>query len=194
MRLLKNNLYEIVRLCINQVGITIFSLVLYTAIGMIDGDISLTLKIWISAFAIIFYFFLIYTVMWENGAKDAIKIETGRMEREKGKGLLMGVYANAVNFLLAFLSVFAIAMYINGGSDFYFDMFGIVNFIMRFFAAMYIGVLQGVFLGFAENENLYYLLQSIGFIVLPIFAVLVTHFGYVMGLKNRKIFNLKAKK
>ncbi len=193
MNLFKNNLYEIVRLYINQIGITIFSLVLYTAVGMIDGDISTKLKIAISVFGMVFYFFLLYTVMWENGAKDAIRIESGRMTLLRSKGFLMGVFANVPNFAVALICVFGQGMYMMTGNEVFNTLGAVFNLIMRLFMSMYLGVLQGIFIGFAENVNLYFLLQSVGFVLLPFLAILATDFGYRMGLKNKKLFSAAKK-
>ena len=71
MKFLKENSYDILRLYINQIGITIFSLVLYFSVGMLDDKVlSLRLKIAISVFAMLFFFALLYTAAWDWGAKD----------------------------------------------------------------------------------------------------------------------------
>ena len=44
MKFFKENSYDIVKLFINQIGITIFSFMLYTAVAMIEDE-SLFLKI-----------------------------------------------------------------------------------------------------------------------------------------------------
>lgn len=194
MKLLKNNLYEIVRLYINQIGIAIFSLVLYTAIGMIDGDVSMTLKICISVFAVLFYFFLLYTVMWENGAKDAVRIESGKLELIKSKGFLMGLYANIPNLIIAFVCIFTQGMHLLTDIEVYKTVGAVMNIIMRFFSSMYIGIVQGIFVPVFSDTDFSFFMQSIAFFVLPLFAITVTHLGYVMGLKNKKIFNSPAKK
>ena len=192
MKLLKNNFYDIIRLYINQIGIAIFSLVLYTAVGMVDVDnLTLTLKILISVFAIIFYFVLLYTVMWEIGAKDKIRVDAGRQERSRFKGLAMGLFANVPNFICAALCVAGQGMFMLYGIEGFKTLGAIFNLIIRLFTSMYLGVLQGVFIGFADNTDLYFLLQSLGFMLLPLLAVLVTHFGYALGMKEKKIFSFK---
>ena len=57
MKFLKENSYDILRLYINQIGITIFSLVLYFSVSMLeDKVVSLRLKVAISVFAMLFFF------------------------------------------------------------------------------------------------------------------------------------------
>ena len=119
MKFFKENSYDIIKLYINQLGITIFSLIMYTAGGMInsgeDAGISLPLRLGISIFSSLFYFVLIYTAAWDWGAKDKIRIEGGKIQRDGYKGFKLALYANVINFVLCtaviifgLLSVFGI--------------------------------------------------------------------------------------
>ena len=100
MKFLKENGYDILRLYINQIGITIFSLILYFSVSSME-DKTLGLKIAISVFAILFYFALLYTAAWDWGAKDKIRIDAGREKKRVYKGALMSFFANLINFILA---------------------------------------------------------------------------------------------
>ena len=61
MKFFRENSYDIVKLFINQIGITIFSFMLYTAVAMIDNDsLFLKINVFVSVFAIAFYFSLLY--------------------------------------------------------------------------------------------------------------------------------------
>ena len=113
MRFFKNNSESIVKLFINQIGIAIFSFFMYTAVGALDEKIKdpLPLRILISVFAIAFYFVLIYNVAWEIGAKDKIRIDGKRMEKDEKKGILLGVYANIPNFIIVGISIVLIAVH-----------------------------------------------------------------------------------
>ena len=191
MKFLKENSYDVVRLFINQVGITIFALVLYTAVGFVeDTQLSRNIKVALSLFATLFYFVLIYTVSWEYGAKDKVRIDTGKLKDDKLKGLKYGLFANLINVILGLVSVITLGNYMISGSDGMFTVFGIVNMFMRFIMAMYIGMLQGVFAVWnsTETQNLYFLGQSIGYIVFPFVAAGVVVFGYAMGKRNKRIF------
>ncbi len=189
MKFIKENSYDIVRLYINQIGISIFSLVLYTAVGKIeDESLNLGIKIAVSVFSMLFYFALLYTVSWEWGAKDKIRIDAGRLEVKKSKALIMSVFANISNFIFAIICTATVAMYMLGLGDIFYTISGVFNLIMRLLAAMYLGFLQGVFAFASSNSELYYLLQSIGYIFCPLLAVGVTHLGYIFGLNEKKIF------
>lgn len=182
MKFLKENSYDIVRLFINQIGITIFALVLYTAIG--NGKVAL--KVAISLFATLFYFVLIYTASWEYGAKDKVRIDTGKMRDDRLKGFKLGILANLLNIIFAIASVLTLGIYMSSGSEGMFSAFGIINMFMRFIMAMYIGMLQGIFS--TETQNLKLLGQSFGYLVFPLIATGVVAFGYGMGKRNKRIF------
>ena len=182
MKFLKENSYDIVRLFINQIGITIFALVLYTAIG--DGKDAL--KVALSIFATLFYFVLIYTASWEYGAKDKVRIDTGKMRDDRLKGFKLGILANLLNIIFAIASVLTLGIYMSSGSEGMFSAFAIINMFMRFIMAMYIGMLTGIFS--TETQNLNFLGESIGYIVFPFIAAGVVAFGYGMGKRNKRIF------
>jgi hypothetical protein len=187
MRFLKENSYDIIRLYINQIGITIFSLVLYTSVSSLDKGLSLKLKIAISVFAILFFFALLYTVAWDWGANDKIRIDAGRMKKKRSKGAFLALLANLINFVLAGVCVISMALYMKGVSG-ALDILQIFNLILRLTNAMYLGVIQGIFASLQSNTELYNLLQSIAFLAAPLFAIAATHVGYIFGLKNIKIF------
>ena len=192
MNFIKNNFYDIVRLIIIQVGITIFSFVIYTAAGAIELESgTLIIKICISVFSMLFYFSLLYTTAWDWGAKDKIRIDGGRMQKDDYKGIKMSLLANIPNFVLSFLCALALGLYILGVECLNTVAF-IFNTLMRFWMGMYLGVLQGIFNGRTDNVGFFF--QAIGYFVIPILSILVTHFGYKMGSLERKIFSSKKKK
>ena len=106
MDFFKKNFHDILRLYINQIGITIFSLMLYTAAGIPDDNVLVSkLRTAVSVFAILFYFVLLYYVAWEYGAKDKIRVDGGRQSPLALKGLFMSLIANTPNFILGIISV-----------------------------------------------------------------------------------------
>nr|MBE6545714.1 hypothetical protein [Oscillospiraceae bacterium] len=189
MKFIKNNSYEIVKLMINQVGITIFSLVLYTAVGFVDDDgLSSTIRILLSIFASIFYLSLIYCAAWDFGASDRIKIDGGKIDNNPAKGAFMSLVANLPNFLISGVAVALMAIHIFSGNESAYSAFAVANLLLRFLNAMFLGILQGIFSFLEDNVNAYYLWQSVGYFVLPLVTVLVTHIGYTLGLKEFRIF------
>ncbi len=196
MKFFKENSYDIVRLFINQVGITIFSLILYTAVGMVDleSGTKLTINVLLSVFAILFYFALLYTVAWDWGAKDKIRIDGGRMEPVKLKGVKMAFFANIPNFILTFICVITFAIYLIFDSEASYTVSIVFNTIVRLLMSMYLGILQGIFSALRANTDMFYFAQSIGYFVMPVFAIAATHIGYYFGTQEKKIFGSVSKR
>ncbi|MBO5906786.1 MAG: hypothetical protein J6Q85_01350 [Clostridia bacterium] len=191
MKFLKDNSYDIVRLLINQIGITIFSFALMAAIGAIeDPSTYSTVLIAASVFATGFYLVLIYTVGWECGAKDKIRIDGGRLAPKRYKGALMSLIANIPNFILTLAAIICMALYMSSGDEGLYSAFALFNLFFRFIEAMYLGIIQAVFSGFSYDANLQYLLESVGFFVAPILAIFATHLGYYLGSKNLRLLSL----
>ena len=190
MKFLKDNSYDIVKMLINQIGISIFSLVLYTAAGLI-WEIDLYLSI----FAIIFYAALIYTAAWDMGAQDRIRIDSGKLRANPFRGAAVAGIANIPNALLIILAIIFIGSHLSSGAEGAYTAFAIVNLIFRLACAMYIGVLTAIFpvemvdqtITLAGKEA--YLYQSIGYLVCLIIPIAMSAIGYYLGTKNRRIFN-----
>ena len=197
MKFFKENSYDIVRLFINQIGITIFSMIMYTALGMmssLDSGTKLSINLVLSVFATLFYFALIYTVMWDIGAKDKIRIDGGRMEPVKLKGARMAFWANVPNFILTFVCVLTFAIYLIAGTGAAYNVSAVFNTIVRLLMSMYLGILQGVFAALRSNTDMYYFTQAIGYFVIPVFSIAVTQLGYHFGTLEKKIFSSSVKK
>ena len=195
MKFFKENSYDVVRLFINQIGIAIFSLILYTALGTvkIEADNLYTFKAIISIFAILFYFALLYTVAWDWGAKDNIRIEGKRMEPVKLKGARLAFWANVPNFVFAFVYALTMGLYCIGveGAK---NLSAVFNVIVRFIMSMHLGLLQAFFSFLADNLYVYHFWQAVGYFIVPVFAIMVTELGYSLGLREKKIFGTIRKK
>ena len=195
MRFFKNNSDSIVKLFVNQIGVAIFSMFLYTAAGAINSEDNtrLLIKVLISIFSIAFYYVLIYTVTWEVGAKDKIKIDSGRLEDEKGKGILLGIFANLFNFVIISSALIIYAIFLSGGNEGFKAAFAILNLIFRFFVSMYLGLIQLITSGIA-NEGTLYLIQTALFLIFSFVSALVTYISYKLGRKDFRIIKYKSRK
>ena len=200
MRIIRDNFYDVVKLYINQIGITIFSMFLYTAVGAVDDtQLFTTLRIVVSACAILFYFVLVYNVMWEIGAKDSIRSLSGHNEVQPLKGGLLAIAANVPNLLLALFTIIFGIVYFACGAEWAVNAFVIVFVIVRFHAAMYMGVIQGVTPAAPSATADSAIIadafaESIWFFILPLIAVLFTQLAYWLGTKEIRIFGIFSKK
>ena len=193
MRFFRENSDSIVKLYINQIGVAIFSMFLYTAAAALslDGVASMLVKVGISVFAILFYFSLVYTVAWEIGAKDKIRIDAGRMEEKKTKGLYIGLWANSPNFVFIGLAFVLFAMYMVFGVEALYSIFVILNGIFRIFVSMYLGVIQGLTEGLSGDFDL--LIETALYVLFSLIGAVVTYLSYLMGLKDKRLFPMPPK-
>jgi hypothetical protein len=198
MKIFKENSYDIVRLYVNQLGIMIFSMLLYTAVGSFENEsLSASLSILVSVFSTCFYLVLVYYAMWEIGAKDKIRIDGGKMESCKNKGLVMGLFANVPNLALGFISVILMAAFLLGGGDGVYAGFLIFNTLMRFHASMFLGVITAIVpsgLSAGTIDYVEFLIEAILFTVLPLISAAVTHLAYTLGSREKKFFSFLSGK
>ena len=100
----KKHSYQVVRLFIIQIGITIFGLVLSFAVSTAfrerDDQIPLLM---VSIFSVLFYLFLLYSVAWEMGGKDRLSLDAQHASPRGGTGFLLSTLSEIPNFLLCLL-------------------------------------------------------------------------------------------
>ena len=182
----KENSYLIVRLVVFQLGIMIMGII--TGFATVNMDAS-----WVypasSVFCVTFYLFLICTIGYENGQKDGIRIETGKMKLNPMRYFLIGLVANSLNILLGILTVFFRLMMedapffgrLQAGVVYYPDWarggYAICNMIARGIQSMYLGITQTL-----SFEN------SIFLLVIPIPAILAIGISYLVGVKYKDGF------
>ncbi|MBR3806737.1 MAG: hypothetical protein IKJ13_07915 [Clostridia bacterium] len=194
MKHIKSNSYEIVRLVINQVGISIFALVLYISMniaGESSEELGFSLNLIASVFSILFYWALLYSVVWEIGAKDRIKIDSGKNENFPLKGALLSLVANVVNLVFAAVIIVGELVRVFAGSD---AMNGIVALLIvavRFTSAMFLRTVNAVCLPFGGEINI--LAQGVAYLIFFILTVGVCQLAYTLGMNNFKVFGNKQK-
>ncbi len=167
--------YSIVKMFINQFAIALFGLTLAIATGQSGNG---KLQIICSVCAVLFYLFLIYTMTWEVGAADKIRVDAGRAKASPLRGLYMSLFANLPNLILAAIilicSPIASAAKTAGG-------FRIVALLLE---GMYTGLLTVDVGGSPLNAYAWPYLV----IILP--ALLTATLAYLGGLHNFRILGL----
>ena len=81
LHFIKDNRSVIVKMIVNQIGMIFFGLMLSMATNQ-NNSLFLAASI----FSVLFYMFLEYTVGWDLGAHDKIKLDGGRIEYQPYKG------------------------------------------------------------------------------------------------------------
>ena len=193
MKFLKENSYDIVKFFIYQIGIAVFSLSLAIPLSAATNDEGQgkIVQFGVSALAIIFYCILVYTVSWEHGAIDRIRIDGGKASLDIFKCAKIALIANLPNFILASFAVLSSLLYSEGSA--WASVLGIMLAILGLIESMYLGTVQFAISGITNPSTSYYLLNSIGFLVLPFIMVFASHLGYVFGDKGIRIFGFAAK-
>lgn len=164
------------KLILNQFGAAFLAIMLSLAASQIND----TLFLFTSIFSVFFLLYLNYTVLWEEGAKSRIRIDSGREKYNAMTGLWIGIYASIPNILLGVIA--AITRYLSWiDGPFAWEWAGNINvpanILARLWQAMYLGILAAI-----DKSNHYLLL------LIPIPVILGAWLSYWIGLKNRKMF------
>ncbi len=164
------------KLILNQFGGTFFGLMLFMAAAAATAHRAWLMLI-ASCIAAAFYLYLQYTVIWERGGQDRIRVDSGRAHRRPLTGLFIGLLANIPNFFLAFVILIS--------QPFRDTMMwaGTANGIARTLCVLWEGMYAGFVTYFAPHNPFIHLLY-----VLP--SVFVVTIGYLLGLSNRRLFSV----
>lgn len=162
---IKDNSYTIVKCMLNQLGLTIFGFMLAMAVGQ-----NTTLQLLTSIFAIVFYLFLQYSMMWTIGVKDKDKVSNSRIPYNPLKGAYISIFANLINFIFGFLMM--IGQFFN-----YDNIYVISNYVNKFIQAMYLGI----------SVNLPVETHSIFFTLTSLPAIITCGIAYYLGVKDKRI-------
>ncbi|MBE6723924.1 MAG: vitamin K epoxide reductase family protein [Ruminococcaceae bacterium] len=186
----KENGAYIGKMTLNQFGATFFGVMLVLAASAAQSQRT-WLTIFASTFATVFYLFLVYTVLWEKGGQDRIRVDSGRKKREPFKGLLIAVCANIPNILLGVLDIGTRLVMNPGDPD---RLAGKINSVVRAIVLLWEGMYAG-FVSYAHTvaPNHPYLL-SLTRLLIVIPALLVGGLAYWLGLNNKRLmqpFELK---
>lgn len=176
----KENSYTIFKMFVNQIGMTIFGLALSMPTSQND-----TLLLLSSVFSMLFYLVLLYTMTWDIGYEEKIRIEGKRLRFIPLKGLYMSLFANLPNLLLGLLMLvgFFAGGTAEGGPVWAINLVGVCKAIVVFLEGMYNGIVTVLF-GNAPWACL--------LIVLP--ALVTCTLAYLAGVKGFRIFPSNPKK
>lgn len=185
MSILKRHSYDIVKLYIDQIGITVFSLILITALSAVSD--STVFKVALSVFTTLFFSVILYTTAWDLGAKDKLSLDSGRGEYKPYKGIVLSVFANIPNFVLAGLAAVFLAIS-KTGSEACYSVGAVLLTIVKFTMAIYLGIVESAMSFASDWGTSGEILKAVGYFAVPVIAVFVTQLGYIFGLKEKKLF------
>ncbi len=174
------NKKTILKLILNQFGAAFFGLMLVLA-SSAATSIKTKLELFTSIFAVLFYVFLLYNVIWEKGAEDRIRIDGGRQSYMPLKGLYISLIANIPNFIIAALILISKPF---GETHLW---AGNMYFIGRTASLIWEAMYDGLVAYFAPFNPIAHLL-----IIFP--ALFTCTFGYLLGANNKRLFGFLAPK
>ena len=171
--------YSMVKMFINQFAISVFGTMLSMATTATNNDVF---TVSVSIFSIVFYLFLLYTMIWELGAQDKIAVDVGKRPYRPFTGLYMGLLANAPNLLFALM--FAIGYPFMGTHAWAGTMNAVVKLYSVIFEGMYLGVTA--VLPFGAEVKIGAMWWSYLAITVP--AILTATLAYYIGHKDFRLF------
>ena len=140
-----------------------------------------TLTLIVSIFSILFYLYLLYTLVWEVGATDRIAVDTGKRAYRAHTGLVMALVANIPNFIIAI--VYTIPYSSMATVEWAGNMAAIARVSSIITEGMYLGVVTAVKVA---GQSLQHYWWTYFLMALP--AVITAWAGYVLGHKNFRMF------
>ncbi len=174
----KENLSSISKLFINHVGMTVFGLVVLITSSLLSDKLGNDVVFYImGALTVLMYFSLLYTAMWERGAKDKIRVDGGRMKCGLFHGLYMYLLANAISIFLA-LMTFIFACFAKDPNSGIYSVYDVFKLMTHFWGSIYLPITRIEISSPVLHSLLYFA------IILP--GAIVSCVSYILGVKGFK--------
>ena len=178
IKYIKENLDSIFKLFINHIGMMIFGLVVLITSKLLSSNLKNDAVYYImGAITVLMYFSLIYTAMWERGAKDKIKVDGGRAEKSIFHGLLFYLIANIIGVFTGIMSLI-LSIFVTEDVSFINNTYGVFQIVSHYYNSMYLPVLEIDGLPVVLHASLYV------FAIIP--GALVSFVSYILGLNGFK--------
>ena len=158
---------------------------------MISFSNNTYLNIFTALLSFAFYMYILYTSVWDIGAKDKLAIDGKRMAADKLVGLKAALFANIPSFILAALCIIGRALGAFASFDFGNTIAYWANILARFWNGMYIGIF--VVLQPAAPSELEAVLYMFIYLAATVPALLMCYLAYNAGIKGFRIIPEKKK-
>ncbi len=162
---------------VTQVAISIFGFSLAIAVGDMDKPFQYA----VSAFAVLFYLVLIYSIPWKHGNEDSISVEYGKLNNDLLRGLWLGLLANSINILMAIVSCLLFLIGVK-------DISALLSSFNLMLQGMYTGLLTIKVGGAPLNSHAW------TYLLITIPGIVTSTVAYIAGFHNIRIFKFKDKK
>ncbi len=174
LEIIKKNSSFIIKMIVNQIALTVFGLVLSVATYQ-----NTPLHVFTGIFAIGFYLVLLYTMSWEAGIADKVRVDAKRIPYQPYKFAIISLAANSLNILLALLAIIGwifndFSYYVS--NEWAYNLYMCCNAIGRFIHGMYASSIALI-----SPSNPLLLLP----IIIP--SIMACTYGYFLGVNGKTI-------
>lgn len=176
----RKNGYFVIRMCTTQLAMTVFGLIL--SASTYRHDVLFVLS---SVLAAGMYLWLLYTMCWEVGIKDKVRLDGGRIAYQPWCMLWVSLVANALNFLLCVLSIFGCAFvrdFEDASPVWAASLYKLSHDIFQLIHSMYGGIVNSI-----VNASVHPMWNSLLLLVTVLPAMGACVAGYNMGIHNRTL-------
>ena len=179
MKFVKAHSYEVFKMIVIQIGMAIFGLVLSLAANQNDSVLLI-----LSIFSSLFYMGLIYTMMWELGAKDGVKCRARHIDGDLLTGTKISLCSGTLNIVIAVMMVIGSVIAFNDGGNTP-AIYNLFLAIGGIFEAMYLGIIKFVVTSIGAAD---YIVSTIMYCITVLPAIVSSTIGYILGYKEIRLF------
>ena len=194
-RFISENFKVIKKLLIYQFGAAFFGILVNSSAGRLPWLNWLT-----GILAILFYVYLLYSAVWEEGARDRIRVDGGRMTRDDFKGLKIALVANIPNIIIGVVMAASTIVNVLASAQWAGNVAAIANAVGVLWEGMYVGIITAIFPQFDYVANTaivlsstQIILRSVTFILIVLPALSSCHVAYKLGYNGVAIIKTSAK-
>lgn len=182
MKLIKETSSMIYRLIITHIAMSIFGLVLFFSTNMMEPKL---LMLAASIFSACFFAVIVYSTMWDLGAKDKAAFDGGRLENPAKRGFVAALTAEAFWIVLAIAYVVVAQFNVNVASMIY---------VVEFLSSCCFTGIEVYLKNFVLAEGSLVTPYVVGavYILGSLIISGVGTFGYVLGCKDMTIVPKKT--
>ncbi len=190
MNFFKDNSSKIARLIITHIAMSIFGL----ALGFsIVGTTAPSMQLVISICCLIFYAVIVYTTMWEFGAKDKPAFDAGRQSNAFFNGLIVSLCAEALFIIIA--AAYAISAFFGETSYLAGNICFIGNITLWLTGGFFTGAMsfiESTMKSMAlDGSAINHLIRALVYIFGSLFVSLFSGIGYLLGTRDISIIPKK---
>lgn len=192
---ISENFKVIKKLLIYQFGAAFFGILVNSSAGRLPWLNWLT-----GILAVLFYIYLLYSAVWEEGARDRIRVDGGRMTRDDFKGLKIALVANIPNIIIGVVMAASTIVNVAASAQWAGNVAAVANAVGVLWEGMYVGIITAIFPQFDYVANAVItlssaqiIIRSVTFILIVLPALISCFAAYKLGYNGVAIIKTSGK-